>query len=172
MDGENKIKYGFGLDCDICFGDEFDTIEELIAFAKSAHDDPDGNYWDEDWEKDEYPDEIYIGIMENVSAVDIAPSIEDIADQMTDAFYCRHNIDDDAVVEFHPKKEAEEAWRAFIEKYAEIPCQYTCHWIGVYDLVEDKWTEHYGNIKTPNAQDWRGTQGNCDFEPQPKPEMI
>ena len=140
---QKEIKYGFGLNDTHCFGDEFDTVKELIAFAQDAHDNPDGNYWDEDWDEDEYPHTIHVGIIEYLKPMDFAPSLKDIADQMTDTFYCKHNIDDDSEISFHPKKEAEEAWKAFIEKYCDLPCQYVCNWtVGIYDLEKHKWIEH------------------------------
>lgn len=142
---EKKVKYGFGISDTQCFGDEFDTLEELIAFAQDAHDNPDGNYWDEDWDEDQYTHCINVGTIENITPMDFAPTLDDIADQMTDSFYCRHNIDDDAEIKFHPTKEAEEAYKAFIEKYCDMPCQFVCQWtVGVYDLKEHKWVERYG----------------------------
>lgn len=145
---EKIIKYGFGLSDTECFTDEFDTIDDLIAFAQDAHDNPDGNYWDEDWDEDQYAHSINVGIIERVNPMDIAPSLSDIADQMTDKFYCDHNIDDDAEVSFHPRKEAEEAWKAFIEKYCDMPCQVVCNWaVGIFDLQEHKWIKRYDQKK-------------------------
>ena len=144
MAEEKKIKYGFGLDDTECFTDEFDSLEELIAFAQEAHDNPDGNYWDEDWDEEEYTHSIHVGVIERVSATDFAPSLRDIADQMTDSFYSEHDIADDAEVSFHPRKEAEEAWKAFIEKYCDMPYQVVCKWaVGIYDLKEHRWTKRY-----------------------------
>jgi len=40
------IKYGFGLSDTECFEDMFDTVEELLAFAQDAYENPEGNYWD------------------------------------------------------------------------------------------------------------------------------
>lgn len=148
MAEEKKVKYGFGLSDTECFADEFDTVEELIAFAQEAHDNPDGNYWDEDWDEEEYAHSIHVCVIERVNAMDFAPTLRDIADQMTDSFYSYHNIDDDAEVSFFPRKEAEEAYKAFIEKYCDMPCKVVCSWaVGVYDLKEHKWIERYDKKK-------------------------
>ena len=141
---EKKIKYGFGLSDTECFTNEFDTVDELIAFAQEAHDHPDGNYWDEDWEGPEYAHCIYIGVIKRITPTDYAPSLADIAEQMTDRFYCNHNIDDDQDVTFHPVKEAEEAWRTLVEKYFEMPCQVVCNnAVGIYNLQDHKWVVRY-----------------------------
>lgn len=143
---EEKIKYGFGLSDTECFCDMFDTVEEVIEFAEHCYNNPDGNYWDEDM--DDYPDCIYIGTIEHHTASDFAPTLDDIADTMTDEFYSEHNIDDDADVQISNRMEAETEWKAFIDKYFDIPCTYMSNWnVGVYDLKEHKWVERYGNDK-------------------------
>lgn len=96
---DKKVKYGFGLSETECFSDMFDSIDELIAFAQDAYEHPDGNYLDEDL--DDYPDVIWVGIIEEVNVTQFAPSLDDIADQITDQFYCEHNVDDDDVCHIH-----------------------------------------------------------------------
>lgn len=139
MEEEKKVKYGFGLATDEthCFCDEFDTVEELIEFAKDAWETMDSTYFNED---DEYC--IIIGVIEHHAPSDFAPNLDSIADEMTDLFYSECNIDDDADVQIANRKEAEEEWKKFVNKYFDIPCTYTCDWsVGVYDLKEDKWVE-------------------------------
>lgn len=144
---EKQTKYTFGIDEEHCFSDKFDTVEELIAFAKDAYEHPDGNYWDEDWDEDEYPHCIFIGISETIKPSDVAPSLDDIADQMTDKFYCDKNIADDADVHVCHKEEAEKEWKAFVEKYFDLPHTIVATWIGYYDLKENKWIERDGIIE-------------------------
>lgn len=144
MTKEIKAKYTFGLDDEHCFSDTFDSVEELIAFAKDAYEHPDGNYWDEDWDENEYPHCIFIGVAETIKPSDVAPSLDDIADQMTDRFYCNYNIADNADVQVCHKEEAEREWVAFVEKYFDLPHTMVASWIGTYDLKEDKWIEHEG----------------------------
>lgn len=139
---EKKIKYAFGLGEEHCFCDTFDTVEELIAFAKDAYEHPDGNYWDKDMGG--YPTCIYIGAADTVTASQYAPSLDDIADQMTDNFYCKHNLDDDEEVRILNLKDAETEWEAFINKHFALPCTIVTTWIGVYDLKNDKWSGSYG----------------------------
>ena len=139
MEEEKKVKYGFGLATDEthCFCDEFDTVEELIEFAKDAWETMDSAYFNED---DEYC--IIIGVIEHHAPSDFAPNLDSIADEMTELFYSECNIDDDADVQIANRKEAEEEWKKFVNKYFDIPCTYTCDWsVGVYDLKEDKWVE-------------------------------
>ena len=143
---EKQAKYTFGIDEEHCFSDEFDSVEELIAFAKDAYEHPDGNYWDADLDEDEYPHCIFIGFSEKIKPSDVAPSLADIADQMTDQFYCDHNIDDDADVQICNKEEAEKEWNAFVEKYFYLPYTSVATWIGYYDLKENKWIVHNNKI--------------------------
>ena len=139
---EQKPVYCFGTDQERCGPDDFDTIEELIAFADACYKDPDGDYWDDC--ADEYPQVIFIGISHSIVPKDFAPSLDSIADQMTDSFYCEHNIDDDAEVQIKNRKEAQEAWDAFVDKFFEMPHSKTCTWIGEYDIKEHKWLQVYG----------------------------
>ncbi len=138
---ENTVKYGFGLSDTECFCDMFDSVEELLAFAQDAYENPDGNYWDEDF--DEYPTQIYVGTIEQHAPSDFAPSIDNIADGITDSFYCEHAIDDNEPVKVYYKKEAEEEWKRFVDKYFNLPCTYTTDWIGVYDLEKREWTKKW-----------------------------
>lgn len=142
MEKGNNQKFTFGLEMEHCFEDTFDTVEELIAFAKDAYEHPDGNYWDED--SYYYPDSIFIGIVEHIKASDYAPSLDDIADQMTDSIYSQHNFASDEDVHVCKKEEAEVEWQAFIEKFFELPFTMAATWIGRYDLKEDRWIENLG----------------------------
>ena len=73
-----------------------------------------------------------------------APSLDDIADQMTDRFYSDFNIDDYQDVTCSKKAEAQKEWREFINKYFDIPCTIIANWnVGIYDLKEHKWVERY-----------------------------
>ena len=138
---EEKKKYAFGLDEENCFSDTFDTVDELIAFAKDAYENPDGNYWDEDM--DDYSSIIYIGEARMITPFDFAPSLADIADQMTDKFYCDCNIAADDDVTIRNKAEAEKEWKAFVEKYFDIHYTIIADWIGIYDLAENKWMKSW-----------------------------
>lgn len=141
MNKEEKVKYCFGLNQEHHGGDTFDSIEELIEYAENAYKNPDGHYWDEDM--DDYPETIFIGVAHFHSPKDFAPSLGNIADQMTDSFYCECNVDDDADVQIVNRREAEEAWEAFVEKYFEIPHTMTAVWIGMYDIKEKKWVDKF-----------------------------
>jgi hypothetical protein len=137
-----KIKYGFGLSDTECFGDMFDTVEELLAFAQDAYENPDGNYWDEDME--DYTPLIYVGTIERHKPSDFAPSIEDIAGEIADSFYCQHNIDDNEDVLISDKIEAKKEWDDFVNKFFSLPCQYTTSWFGIYDLEKHEWAKTWG----------------------------
>lgn len=137
-----EVKYCFGLCQERCFGDTFDTIEELVEFAEDCWKNPDGNYWDEDM--DDYTDTIFIGVADFPTPHDVAPSLNDIADQMTDSFYCEYHIDDDADVLILNRQEAEKEWKEFVNKYFELPHSMTCRWIGTYDLKKHDWVEKFG----------------------------
>ena len=139
MTEEKKVKYGFGLATDVthCFCDEFDSVEELIEFAKDAWETEDSTYFNED---DEYC--IIIGVTEHHAPSDFAPSLDWVADSMTDSFYSEYNVDDDADVQICNRKEAEEEWEKFVNKYFDIPHTFTCDWsVGVYNLKENKWVK-------------------------------
>ena len=135
------VKYGFGLSDTECFCDMFDTVEELLEFAQDAYENPDGNYWNEDM--DEYTAQIYVGTIEKHVPSDFAPSIDEIADDITDSFYNEHNIDENEPVKVFNKTEAEEEWKRFIDKYFSLPCGYTTDWIGVYDLEKHEWVKKW-----------------------------
>jgi hypothetical protein len=143
---EQNIKYCFGLSQERCGTDTFDTIDELLEFAEKCYKDCDGEYWDYDGctFPDDYKSVIYIGIACEVEPKDFAPSLDDIADQMTDSFYSEHPIDDDQDVQITDRKEAEKAWDEFVTKYFELPCSITATWIGTYDLKKHDWVEKFG----------------------------
>ena len=136
MTEEKKIKYGFGIDDTHCETDMFDSIEEVLEYAQASWDEQDGNPFDSDCD---YSGCIYVGTIERYEPSDFAPSLDDIADTMTDKFYCDHNIDDDADVQYYHRKEAEEEWKKFVNKYFDIPCTHIANWnVGIYDLKEHK----------------------------------
>ena len=140
---EKKLKYTFGTNDTYCETDLFDTIEEVIEYAQASWDDMDGNPFDEDCD---YTGRIYVGTAETYEPADFAPSLDDIADQMTDKFYSDHNIDDDADVQISKRKEAEEKWKAFVNEHFDIPCTIIANLnVGIYDLKEHKWVERYDN---------------------------
>ena len=142
---EKKLKYAFGVSDTHCKADLFDTIEEVIEYAQASWDDKDGNPFDEDCD---YTGCIYVGTADIYEPADFAPSLDDIADKMTDKFYSDHNIDDDQVVTFCRKEEARKEWREFVNKYFDIPCTIIANWnVGIYDLKERKWVNRYDKIK-------------------------
>ena len=144
---EKKLKFGFGLNETHCFGETFDTVDELIEFAQKEYDSQNSDYFNED---DEYC--IYVGTAEEVSVLNYAPSIDDILDQMTDSFYCDHNIDDDDVCHITNKREiVEKEYHDFISKYFELPNNIilTTFWnVGVYDLKKHEWIEKFNDFQT------------------------
>lgn len=152
---EKKIKFGWGTCEEHCEADTYDTVNELLEAAQESWDNMDGNPFDSDCE---YSGCIYVGIAESFEPADFAPSLDDIADQMTDRFYSDHNIDDDADVKvYHNRSQAEQEWKAFINKYFDIPCTIITNWcIGLYDLKEHKWIEKYAAfnkyVKEENEQ--------------------
>ena len=135
---EKKLKFGFGLNASHCYSETFDTVEEVIEFAQEKYDSQDEDYFNKD---DEHC--IYVGTAEEVSVLDYAPSIEDILDQMTDSFYCDHNIDDDDNCHITDKREiVEKEYHDFISKYFELPgnISFTTYWnVSRYDLKKHKW---------------------------------
>ena len=143
MEKEQKIKYGWGIDETHCEAESYDTVEELLEYAQASWDDKDGNPFDEDCE---YSGTIHVGVMEYFEPADFAPSLDSIADDMTDQFYSEHNIDDDADVQINNRKEAEQAWKEFVNKYFELPGTCCCNWFGLYDLEEHKWLEKYAGF--------------------------
>lgn len=145
MNKEKKTLYNFGTCEERCGTDTFSTIEALIEFAEDCYKNADGYYWDDC--ADDYPEVIFIGIAHWISAKDFAPSLDDIADQMTDSFYCTYNIDDDAEVDVRKKEEAQEAWDVFVEKYFEMPHMITSTWIGQYNIKEHRCVKRYDENK-------------------------
>jgi len=138
-----NLLFGFGTDEEHCESETFETVEALLEYAQYSWDDKDGNPFDEDCD---YSGCIYVGTAENFEPADFAPSLDDIADQMTDKFYCEHNVDDDADVQISKRKEAEEKWKAFVNEHFDIPCTMTCNWFGLYSLTEHKWVERYAGF--------------------------
>lgn len=153
MNEEKKIQFAFGIEEDgPCVGGKFNSIDELLEYAQSSWDEMDGNPFDEDCE---YRGRIYVGVVNDYEPSDFAPSLDSIADDMTDNFYSEYPIDDDADVQINNRKEAEEEWKKFVNKYFETPCGWTCTWFGVYDLKEHKWCEKYSDFDKyvkPTAQ--------------------
>jgi hypothetical protein len=138
---EKKLKYTFGTNDTHCETNLFDTIEEVIEYAQSSWNDKDGNPFDEDCD---YSGCIYVGTAETYEPADFAPSLDDIADIMTDKFYCDHYIDDDLDVQIRKRKEAEEKWKAFVNEHFEIPCTIIADWnVGIYDLKKHEWVKRY-----------------------------
>ena len=136
---DKQIKFGFGTDEEHCFCDEFDTVQELITFATKEWEDQNSDYFNDDDENI-----IYIGVIEHHKPSNFAPSLSDIADQMTDKFYCDHNIDDDSDCGYVNKEEAEHEFKAFIDKYFYLPHDYTTVWnVGQYDVKEHRWVEKF-----------------------------
>lgn len=133
-----KLKFGFGLNINHGFDDTFDTVDEVIEFAQEKYDSQNEDYFNKD---DGHC--IYIGTVEDVSVLDYAPSIDDILDQMTDSFYCDHNIDDDDNCHITDKREiVEKEYYDFISKYFELPgsISFTICWnVGIYDLKKHEW---------------------------------
>ena len=147
MEGK-KLKFGFGLHDTHCFGETFDTVDEVIKFAQEEYDSQYSDYFNDD--DDEHF--IYVGTAEEVSVLDYAPSIDDILDQMTDSFYCAHNIDDDDNCHITDKREiVEKEYHDFISKYFELPnnISLTTFWnVGVYDLKKHEWVEKFNDFET------------------------
>lgn len=134
---EEKKLFGFSVGDTNLFNETFDTIDELIEFAQKEYDEQNDEYFDEDQHC------ILVSYVKEVSASDFAPSLNDIADQMTDKFYSEHNIDDDSDVTYNPKAEAEKEWKAFIEKYFDIPYTLIGYaYVGWYNLKEHKWIKN------------------------------
>ena len=136
MAEEKKKLFGFGVNDTRLFADTFDTVKELIEFAQKEYDDENDEYFDEDQHC------ILVSHVEEVCAWDFAPSLDDIADDMTDCYYSEHNLDEDAEVDYSPKDEARKEWEAFIKKYFEVPFTLIGYAdVGWYDLKEHKWLE-------------------------------
>lgn len=136
MTTEKKM-YGFGVNGTDLFENTFETVDELLEFAQKEYADKYSNYFD-----DEDQHCIFVSVVKNVTPSDFAPSLDDIADQMTDRFYSEHNIADDAKVSYYPEEEAKKEWKAFIEKYFDIPYTLIGYAdVGCYDLKERRWVE-------------------------------
>lgn len=140
---EEKVKFGFGLDQEHCETDMFDSIEELLEYAQASWDEKDGNPFDEDCDD---CGSIFVGTIKSHTPYDFAPSLDDIADQMTDSFYNDLNVDDNGDVQICHKEEAEKLWKEFVDKYFDIPCSCSTQWFGEYDLVEHKWIDKYAHF--------------------------
>ena len=135
MADEKKL-FGFGVNDTRIFSETFESVEELIEFAQAEYDRQNEDYFDEDQHR------ILIYHVQKVMETDFAPSLDDIADDMTDKFYSEHNIDDDAEVDYYPKEEAKKEWEAFVEKYFDIPYNLIGYAdVGWYDLKEHRWAE-------------------------------
>ena len=137
---ETKVKFGFGLSETRCETEEFDTIDELLMNAQCLWDNGDAPFEDADKHI------LFVGTIESHIPSDFAPSLDDIADQMTDIFYTDLNVDDNGGVQICHKEEAKEKWKEFVNKYFDIPCSHTTQWFGEYDLVEHKWIKKYADF--------------------------
>jgi len=136
MAEEKKNLFGFGVNDTRLFAETFDTVEELIEFAQKEYDNQNEDYFDEDQHR------ILVSYVKEVSAWDFAPSLDVIADDMTDRYYSEHNLDEDAEVDYSPKDEARKEWEAFVKKYFEVPFTLIGYAnVGWYDLKEHKWEE-------------------------------
>ena len=138
---EEKVKFGWGIEEEHCECETYDSVEELLKYAQSSWDEMDGNPFDDCCD---YTGCIYVGIARTYEPADFAPTLDDIADQMTDRFYCENNVDNDADVQYYHRKEAEEEWKKFVNKYFDIPHTIVTDWcIGCYDLKEHKWVKKF-----------------------------
>ena len=138
MEQNLPITFGFGTSQEHCEPDKFGSVEELLEYVQSAWDNKDNSLFNDGCD---YDGTIFVGKMEEFEPKDFAPSLDDIADDMTDSFYCEHPIDDNGDVQIDQYKEAEQLWNEFVNKYFELPCDYTCVWFGRYSLIERKWIE-------------------------------
>lgn len=135
-----KTKFGFGLNETHCEAEMFDTVDDLLMYAQRQ------------WDNSEVPFEdcdkhiLFVGTIEHHAPSDFAPSLDDIADQITDGFYCECNVDDDADTQINDRAVAEEKWKEFVNKYFELPHSLTTQWFGEYDLKEHKWVKKYGDF--------------------------
>lgn len=134
---DEKTLYGFGVNDTQLFGETFESVDELIEFAQTEYDSGNGGFFD-----DEDECRILVSKVKNVKPSDFAPSLDDIADQMTDRFYSEHNIDDNSEASFYPREEAEKEYKAFVEKYFDIPYTLIGYAdVGWYNLKEHRWEE-------------------------------
>lgn len=137
---EKELKFGFGLSETRCETEMFDTIDELLIHAQCMWDNGDAPFDDADKRI------LFVGTIESHTPFDFAPSLDDIADQMTDMFYTNLSVDDDADVQIDNRKEAEEKWKEFVNKYFDIPCSHTTLWFGEYDLEKHEWVKRYADF--------------------------
>jgi hypothetical protein len=138
----DEVKFGFCLSDTHCFCEMFDSVQELLEFAIDAWDEQDGDFFNEDDEN-----VIYVGTINSYAPSDFAPSLDDIADQMTDRFYTDHSIDNDEEVKIYKREEAQKEWHEFINKYFDIPCTHIANWVvGMYDVKARKWVEKYASF--------------------------
>lgn len=135
----DKVRYCFGVKREHAFSETFESIEDLLMFAKRAWDNTEEDYFDGT------QDCIYIGIARYVSVYDCAPSVKDLACQITDIFYSNNNIDDDDDTHIATSLiEAEEDFKKFVEKHFELPgnTSFVTSWdVGVYNLKDNEWVE-------------------------------
>lgn len=136
---KKEIKYAFSLnDTDIEEG-LFDSVEELIEYAQASWDNMDGNPFDEDCD---YSGLINIVVADILKPYDFAPSLQDIASQMSDKFYDRYCTFDDADVDVSNSDELEKEWEVFVNKHFDLPINIVSDRnIGTYDLANHKWVE-------------------------------
>lgn len=138
---EEKKLYGFGVKGTSLFGETFEAVDELIEFAQTEYDNKNSDYFD-----DEDQHCIFVSAVKRVTPFEFAPSLDDIVDQITACFYSAHNIDDDAEANYHPKEEAKKEWKAFIEKYFDLPYMLIGYAdVGWYNLKEHRWVEKKGD---------------------------
>lgn len=136
---DKQIKFGFGTNEEHCFCDEFDTVQDLINFATEEWDNQNSDYFNDDDENI-----IYVGVIEHHKPSDFAPSLSDIADQMTDKYYCDLDPNNESDCEYFNKEEAEREFKAFIDKYFYLPFDYTTVWnVGQYDVKAHVWVEKF-----------------------------
>ena len=134
---EKQIKFGFGTNEEHCFSDEFDTVQDLINFATEEWDNQNSDYFNDDDENI-----IYVGVIKHHKPSDFAPSLSDIADQMTDKFYSDLDPIDNSDCDYVNKEEAEREFKEFIDKYFYLPLDYTIVWnVGRYDVKSHQWVE-------------------------------
>lgn len=133
------FKYAFSLnDTDIEEG-LFDSVEELIQYAQASWDSKDGNPFDEDCEESGLINIVVANILE---PYDLAPSLQDIASQMSDKFYDRYCTIDDEDVYVSNSDELEKEWEAFVNKHFSLTINIVSDKnIGTYDLANHKWVK-------------------------------
>ena len=138
-ENQHAFMYVFSLnDTDIEDG-LFDSVEELIQYAQASWDSKDGNPFDEDCD---YSGLINIMVANILEPYEFAPSLRDIASQMSDKFYDRYCSIDDADVYVSNSDELEKEWEAFVNKHFNLPINIVSDKdIGTYDLLNRKWVK-------------------------------